>query len=357
MTAASDVTPATPAPERAPLSRTRPLFWSVRRELWENRAIFVAPVVVAAVMLLGFAVSMFSGAQGHTVHRTVTDQVASSVSHNVEHNAATPAPGVSTTTSITTTSPEGVKVVTDADISPAQKAFLQQLPYAFAAAAMVVTLFLVAVFYCLGALHNERRDRSILFWKSLPVPDITTVASKALVPLVIMPPIAFAAALATQLIMAVMHLAALAAHAKSSEVVWSLPLTHLSLVLAYGLVAMAFWWAPLYAWLLLVGGWARRAPFLWAVLPPLLLALAETIAFHTKHVSDLIGDRLTGGFGAAFVVPSKATFKALSNTPNGWLPVPDPAKFVSTPGLWIGLVVAGALLAAAVWSRRYRDPV
>lgn len=350
MTAASDATPATPAPERAPLARTRPLYWSVRRELWENRAIFVAPVVVAAVVLLGFAVSMFSSAHMHTVRRTVmgSSQVTSNVSVNVAANAS----GASTAAA----TPGGVHVMAQT-LSPAQELAVQHLPYAFAAAAMLVTLFLVAVFYCLGALHNERRDRSILFWKSLPVPDLTTVASKALVPLAIMPPVAFVVALATQLVMAVMHLAALAAHGKGPEVVWSLPLGQLSLILVYALVAMSAWWAPIYAWLLLVGGWARRAPFLWAVLPPLLLALAEQIAFHTKYVSDLIGDRLTGGLGAAFVVPANGSFKALSTAPNGWLPVPDPAKFLSTPGLWAGLVVAAALLAAAVWARRYRDPV
>jgi len=345
MTAASDAmseTPLEPPPAvRAPLSRTRPLFWSVRRELWENRAIFVAPVVVAAVILAGFAIGVFSGPHLRTVHRATSfTQNGAVVSHS----------------EVTSTVAAGGAVVTG-PVSPAQQMALDHFPYGIAAVAMLVTLFLVAVFYCLGALHNERRDRSILFWKSLPVPDLTTVLSKALVPLAIMPPVAFAVGLATQLIMAVMHAASLAAHGKSLDVVWSLPLLHMSLIQAYALVAMALWWAPLYGWLLLVGGWARRAPFLWAVLPPLLLALAEKIAFNTAHVFDLVGDRITGGLGAAFVVPTKAQFAAASNIPNGWLPTPDIAKFVSTPGLWVGLAVAAALLAAAVWSRRYREPI
>jgi ABC-2 type transport system permease protein len=214
------------------------------------------------------------------------------------------------------------------------------------------------VFYCLGALHNERRDRSILFWKSLPVPDLTTVLSKALVPLLIMPPVVFVVAIATQLIMLAMNAAALSAHGKSTDVLWAnVPLGSLSLVLLYGLVTLALWWAPIYAWLLLVGGWARRAPFLWAVLPPLLLGLVEKIAFNTSHVSDLIAYRIAGSFQEAFVVPTKAAIKAAGGFPNGGVPQIDPVKFLSTPGLWEGLVVAAGLLAAAVWSRRYREPI
>ena len=65
----------------------------------------------------------------------------------------------------------------------------------------MLTAFLVGVFYCLDALHGERRDRSILFWKSLPVSDLTTVLAKASVPCRVLPPRAFALALATQLML------------------------------------------------------------------------------------------------------------------------------------------------------------
>ena len=69
--------------------------------------------------------------------------------------------------------------------------------------------FVVGVFYCLDALHGERRDRSILFWKSLPVSDLTTVLSKASIPLVILPLITFAIVIATQLIMLLLSSAAM----------------------------------------------------------------------------------------------------------------------------------------------------
>ncbi len=64
-------------------------------------------------------------------------------------------------------------------------------PYTFAAGCIMATAFIVGVFYCLDALHGERRDRSILFWKSLPVSDLTTVLSKASIPLVVLPLLSF----------------------------------------------------------------------------------------------------------------------------------------------------------------------
>ena len=346
------------SPTPAALSPTRPFYWSVRRELWENRSLWIAPLVVAAVVLFGFTVSLFTAPTLTTVHRT------SSFTSDVAGPAAPAAPTAVTTVQQTTNATVAVTIDptqsarTGATMTPAQRAALAVLPYDFAAVALIVTLFIVAVFYCLGALHNERRDRSILFWKSLPVPDLTTVLAKAAVPVLILPPVVFVIAIVTQLIMLAMNAAALVAHGKSVGVLWAnLPLGSLSLVLVYGLVTLTLWWAPIYAWLLLVSGWAKRAPFLWAVLPPLLLALAEKIAFNTGHVASQISYRLLGSLQEAFVIPSKAALKAAGGFPNGGVPQLDPVNFLRTPGLWIGLAVAVALVAAAVWSRRYREPI
>ena len=114
--------------------------------------------------------------------------------------------------------------------------------------------------------------------------------------------------------------------------------------------------ASVYAWLMFISGWAKRAPFLWAVLPPLFLALAEKIALNTDKVWSLVTYRVMGGFQQAFVIPTKEAIKAGTAFPNG-LPQLDPGKFAATPGLWIGLVIAAALFAACVWLRRRSDPI
>src|SRR6201997_3043916 len=86
-------------------------------------------------------------------------------------------------------------------LHPAQQTAELAKPYAYAGAMIILTGVIVAVFYCLEALHSERRDRSILFWKSLPVSDLTVVLSKASIPLVVLPLLAFAIVVATVLIM------------------------------------------------------------------------------------------------------------------------------------------------------------
>ena len=321
-----------PADPRAPSSHTRPLFWSVRRELWENRAVFVAPLAVAGVILFGGLVAAIVGP-----HSKATVQTSTTVVQNgavVVHSAQLAA-----------------------TMTPGQRVALAAIPYDFVALALIVTLFIVAVFFSLGALHNERRDRSVLFWKSLPVSDLTTVLAKAIVPLAVLPAVALVITLATQLVMLLLSTVTLTAHGKSVADLWAQgSVASMPLLVAYALATLTLWWAPIYAWLMLISGWAKRAPFLWAVLPPLFLALAEKIALGTQNVWSLIVYRIMGGFQQAFVVPTQAEMKAGTAFPTG-LPQLDPGKFISTPALWVGLVVAAALFAACVWLRRRRDPI
>src|SRR3984957_13826592 len=138
---------------------TRPMYWSVRRELWENRSIYLAPLIAAAVMLFAFWTRAF-----HLPARVRAAEALDSVS----------------STNLLAT------------------------PYAISAALIMITGFMVAVFYCLDALHGERRDRSILFWKSLPVSDLTTVLSKFSIPMVVIPVVAFLTIVIMQLIMRVL---------------------------------------------------------------------------------------------------------------------------------------------------------
>ena len=132
-----------------------------------------------------------------------------------------------------------------------------------------------------------------------------------------------------------------------------LPLFEMELVLLYGMTVLALWHAPIYCWFLLVSGWARRATFLWAVLPPLAIAVVENVAFHTSYVGFLLHDRLVGFAAAAFDlkdkngVPIDAHFIPLAQL--------APGRFLSSPSLWLGLVFAAIFLAAAVRLRRYRD--
>jgi ABC-2 type transport system permease protein len=303
----------------AALSARRPFYWSVRRELWENRSIYLAPLAVAAVTLLGSLISLIY-------------------------------------------LPRSVREVEAMD--PAHQPAMLAHPSAHIAMLLLVTSIIVAIFYSLDALHSERRDRSILFWKSLPISDRTTVLSKACIPLVALPLISFVIIVTLQWILFWLSMLVLLATGAGAATLWKqLPLFQMQLVLLYGLIAIALWHAPIYAWLLLVSGWARRATFLWAVLPLVAVGVFEKIAFRTSYFGSLIKDRLFGFAWRAFAIavpgagmPDPRVAPAVD--PH-FIPLTllTPGKFLSTPGLWVGLIVAAAFLAAAVRLRHYREPI
>src|SRR5438477_11019994 len=289
-------------------SPTRPLYWSVRRELWENRSIYVAPLIVAAVQVFGFAISTIGLADRR-----------------------------------------GAVLLLD---DPLKQRAAIEAPYDMAAMMMIFIVFIVGVFYCLDALYGERRDRSILFWKSLPVSDLTTVLSKVTIPLVVLPLIAFGIVVCVQVIMLLQTSVVLISHGISPATTWAhFPVFQNWLVLLYGLAAIALWHAPIYGWLLLVSGWARRATFLWAVLPFVAIQIFEKITFNTSYFGSLVKYRLMGFALGAFEFHSRdyPTIDSLAQL--------TPGRYLSSPGLWIGLVFAAAFLAAAVRLRRYRGPL
>ena len=290
-----------------PTSPTRPLYWSVWRELWENRSIYIVPVIVAAVQVFGFAITTIG----------LADRRRAVLLLDPAH----------------------------------QRAAIEQ-PYDLAAMMMIFTVFIVGVFYCLDALHGERRDRSILFWKSLPVSDRTTVLSKVTIPLVVLPLVAFAIVVCVQLIMVLETGVVLVFHGMSPATTWAhVPMFQNWLVLLYGLAAIALWHAPIYGWLLLVSGWVRRATFLWAVLPLIAIQIFEKITFGTSYFGVFVKHRLFGFAPGAFAFQGRdhPTIDSLAQL--------TPGTYLSTPGLWLGLVFALAFLVLTIRLRRYRGPI
>jgi ABC-2 type transport system permease protein len=284
------------------MSAVRPYSWSVWRELWENRSIYIAPVIVAAVILFGSFLGSF---------------------HLPELRR---------------------KALL---LDPAHQQAAIERPYDAAAMMLIFTAFIVGVFYCLDALHSERRDRSILFWKSLPVSDLTTVLSKMTIPLGVIPLVIFAVIVLTQFSMLLLSTAALMTNGLAGSTWENFNLFQQSLIVLYGLVTIALWHAPIYGWALLVSGWARRATFLWAVLPLIAISFFEKITFNTWHFASMLGERLMGFAPKAFDFSDHSVHSA----------VITPGKYFSTPDLWIGLAFAAAFVATAIRLRRYRGPI
>jgi ABC-2 type transport system permease protein len=288
------------------LSPTRPLYWSVMRELWENRSIYIAPVGVAGVFLFGFLISTFG-----LPHRR--------------------------------------RAVLLLDPTK-QRAAIEQ-PYDIAAIMLLFTAIIIGFFYCLDALHGERSDRSLLFWKSLPVSDLTTVLSKVTIPVVVLPAIIFAIIVATQIVMMLWTSIILVMSGMSPASTWiNVHLITNSLILLYGIIALVLWHAPIYGYLLLISASVKRAAFLWAVLPLLAIEVLERIAFGTTHFGKFLQYRFIGHVPLAFsIIGPHGDINSLSQL--------TPGRFLMTAGLWVGLVVAAILIAATVRLRRNREPI
>jgi len=287
----------------ADIPALRQFYSSVQREIWEGRFLYIAPLAAAGLFLLGFVISMvyFPG--------RLRSALGSVELHDVINQ-----------------------------------------PFDTAALLIMGVTFLVAVFYCLDALYGERRDRSILFWKSLPVSDITTVLSKASIPIVAVPLFAFALTVVMQLVMLGLSSAVIQGSGVTAGMLWSqLSLFHQWQILFVHLVTgHGLWYAPIYAYLLLISAWARRAPFLWATLPLIAVGGAEKIAFNTSYFAAVLGGRIMGG---PSLDGATAGTKMEAMTPFTF------TQLVSSPGLWIGLLVAAAFLAGAIRLRRHRGPI
>jgi ABC-2 type transport system permease protein len=282
--------------------------WLVRREFWENRAIWIVPAAIGAALLLG---ALF----GHVEIPELT-------------------------------TPDQSRVVGGTVL------------FAFGVAFFVV-MGIYSSWYLLDCLYADRKDRSILFWKSLPVSDTETVLAKLFTGLIAIPLVYFIAADVSTLLMA--FIVSVRMHSTFGSALWQPDVwLQLQALWLYLIVTTAIWYLPVAGWLLVVSAWARRAVMLWSVLPPLALVVLERWFFGTHVVGKVLAERLVGYVSVAFQDMSQPGRLATTVVGGGAITTPqsvwriiDPAGFVSAPETWIG-VVAGILLIAGAIQLRLR---
>jgi ABC-2 type transport system permease protein len=321
--------------------------WLLRREFWEHKgSMFWAPLIVGAllVVLLGCTITYGVMAHGIPTHVTING-------HTLQH------------TRLDALLPDEAKML---------GGMIARGMYLGASTPLFAILTGVVFFYCLGALYDERRDRSILFWKSLPVSDPLTVLSKALTALVVAPAITLALAAVASL--ALLFIACLVLGTQGLNLFASLlasPDLYLSpLRLAALLPVYVVWALPTVGWLMLVSSWAKSKPFMWAVGVPVVAlvvikwinAALENFSGQTlllaHYANDVVARILAGivpgiwfvfqGHGQAGMHPagSGADMSAL---------VPQSYMSLAGPDAWIGVVLGVAMLVAAIRVRRWRD--
>ncbi|KRE90581.1 hypothetical protein ASG87_18685 [Frateuria sp. Soil773] len=314
-------------------------YWLVKREFWEHRGGFLwAPLVTGGVFLLLNLMGIVTGEVFGFRHgiRFGSMDFASALNHLGPNDAG--------------------KIAMVVDTLMVSSSVLLKL-----------VLGIVVFFYLLGSLYDDRRDRSLLFWKSLPLSDTETVASKLVAGLVVAPAIAFVTSIVAGLLMLAMYATALSFHGVN---VWPILAMAHPLRTVSGMLAMIplylLWALPSAGWLMLCSAWARSKPFLWAVVPPVAAAIVvgwfnmlggfglQTGWFWKNIVGRAFGvlpngiPTGLGPLGEIENVDKAAQLGQYIATENVYGPI------LARTELWAGVVIGLALLAVAAWLRRWR---
>jgi len=329
---------------------TRTFQMLLRREFWEHKGGFLwAPLVAGAILLV---LTLMGIGAGEVLLRKVPDRATI----NVE-GGSFQVNGLDLSQLTSKMSPSELHEfggVIDASLY-------------MAASWPFIVLAFVVFFYCLGSLYDDRRDRSVLFWKSLPISDRDTVLSKVVSAAVMAPAIAAVAAIATVFGSMVVYSFAVLLHGGNPiTMLWG-PASpvKVSMHLLASIPVYALWALPTVGWLMLCSAWAKSKPFLWAIMIPIFAGIFVSW-FDLMHLFELE----TGWFWKNVVARS-----LLSVAPGSWfdaaqigdIDVDGPQAIhsvlslrtmysvLATPQLWVGALAGVVMIFGAIRLRRWRD--
>lgn len=307
------MTPPVSGAVRQNMSKT--MIVLIRRELWEHRALWITPLIVGGLLVL----TAFPIHIGNRVFGAHTEESG----------------------------------------SPENRVGMFTLMLWGQSVPQYLVMAIVVSFYLMDCLYQERKDRSILFWKSLPVSDANTVISKLLVGLVIAPLGVYLTAMVCGVLFQAVWAARTAVGslpniaAAWDTVAW----LKVQGLMLYGLLVSMLWYAPMAAFLLLVSAWARKNVFLWASLPPVIAIFIERAAFGTHYTQRLLEYRSWSGIWNALltepITPESGHGRVYSLT-DLFDNISMSRAFLNID-VWLGLAVAAVFVLAAIRLRRYRD--
>jgi ABC-2 type transport system permease protein len=354
MNANFPMTADTRAPVSAPHA-THKFKLLLRREFWEHKGgFFWAPIVAGGVSLLLTTMAVITGEVMLRRAAANGSGLGDSINVNGAHFQV-----------------NGLDLgMITSKMTPAD---IGQLGGAIDASLLVssvwpfIALAFVVFFYCIGALYDDRKDRSVLFWKSLPVSDRDTVLSKVASATLVAPVIASLAALLSMFgFLLIMSVVVLAHGGNPFTLLWG-PASPLGIAAKFiaAIPVYALWSLPTVGWLLLCSAWARSKPFLWALMVPVFSGIFVSW-FDLMHVFNLESSWFWKNIVARML---------LSTVPGSWFNVAhfgaintDGPQAVSqavtlqsiysvlaTPDLWIGVVAGVAMIVVAIRLRRWRD--
>jgi len=295
----------------------------VRRELWEHRSIYVVPAVLGIVLVLA----------------AVTGQVT--IAAFGEH--------------------VDMALLGASNIGVNERGAGLSVLLTVFASLFVITMGFLFVFYSLDALYAERKDKSILFWRSMPVTDAETVISKLITTLIVIPLVTLAFIMLTQvLVLLVTSVWVAMRGANAWHLIWSaVPFVDIWSATLILVLSLSLWQAPFFGWFLLVSAYTKRSPMLMAFLPPVLLPMLERSIFGSNHLFDAMFIRTLRNpiisESEGIRIFSDKSFSEAAKEGISLVSMLDVSAFLTSPCLWSGLVVCGLFSAAAMYVRRFRD--
>jgi ABC-2 type transport system permease protein len=294
----------------------------IKREIWEHRSIWVTPAAIAVVTILMAATGLAIG-EGFRYAADMAIVGASNVGETERRALLTGA--------------------------------LSGVTFLF-----VFAMWVLTVFYCLDSLYAERKDKSILFWRSLPITDTETVVSKLVVALLAIPGVTLVGIVVTQLAnLVVMSIWVSGKGGSPGHLLWDFgALFDIWGATLIFLVTVPLWLSPFVGWFLFVSAFAKRSPLLVAFLPIVVVPMLERMILGTSYLAKAIFVRsakmpLFGDISPEKLFDEERMALAAENV--SLLSMIDIGRFLLSPSLWTGLVVCGLFTTAAIYVRRYRD--
>jgi len=295
----------------------------IRREIWEHRSIYVTPIAIAVIVsLVSLAGMVTVSAFDKEVNMALFG--ASNIAGDAERRAAL-------------------------------TVFFLGTSWVF-----LIALAILTTFYTLDSLYAERKDNSILFWRSLPITDAETVVSKLLTAIIVLPVVTVAAIILTHLVNLVITTGwVMVKGGNAAHLIWaSVPLFDNWTAALVFTVASAIWMSPLVGWFLFVSAFTKRSPLLMAFMPLIIIPIIEWIFFRSKIFATAV-------FGRGETIPlfRDVDFERFFDEDRmrvneevvSLLAHIDIGKFLLSPSVWAGVVVCGLFATAAIYVRRYRD--
>ncbi|HEU5135499.1 MAG TPA: hypothetical protein VFU13_10190 [Steroidobacteraceae bacterium] len=308
------------------------MIWLIRREIWENRSLWITPLVIAGVILVIAAFGGIHVGDGGNFSMGWNSESGIDISEQDRRNIG--------------------EAMATAPLD--KKQTIYAITLATFTAVQLFSMVLVIFFYLLDSLLAERKDRSILFWKSLPVSDSEVVLSKLVTAALVLPLFVLVVSSVLQVLFALVWSVRFsgtmlgdALMAWDAEVWLKLQASFILFI-----STSILWYLPLLAYLMLVSVWARRNAFLWAILPPLAILSIEVMILGSNHFGHFLARRLIGVFVLVEESIGSVHGSGVVNLGEVFAGVSGVLTSYET---WLGVLAAVAMLLVTIRIRRYRD--